>query len=555
MLKGAIALRALKREKTMPFDEMRTVRVVLAMATIVLGLHGCGSSLEPESVANLTHVTFENVTAKAGLVYDNPALTPGHPDYCQWMTRYAGGAVAADFDGDGWTDLFFTRLELPNLLFRNRGDGTFEEVGATAGVNLVAQSSACAAADVNNDGSTDIYVLTLGERNYLYMNDGHGSFVEQAESFGLAMEASSLPRERTGASFGDYDRDGDLDLVVTEWRAGGVNRLLRNDGGAFVDATQAAGLDLSALMGFTSRFNDIDGDGWPDLLIVGDFETSKLYRNLRNGRFEEITASARVGTEDFGMGSAVGDVNNDGAPDWFVTSIYRSWFGGDGNRLYVNDGAGVFTDGTDRFGVRNGGFGWGASFFDFDNDGYLDLGMANGVRYPCFDIGWQFNHDGLRLWKNLGGERMAHVANDIGLRGTESGKGFLSFDFDNDGDLDVLVTNNDAPPALFENHGGNSSNWLRIELRGRLSNSFGVGARIVLTSDSGAQIQTREVSASSNFMSQDEVIVHFGLGAADRVDTLTIDWPATNCSQVLENVSSNQLLIVNEPDECAAERQ
>lgn len=531
----------------------RNIRVIFAV--VLMGLFGCGISVEPESVPNMTDVTFENITSKAGLSFKNPALFPAHPDYCRWMIRYSGGAVAADFDGDGWTDLFFTRLELPNLLFRNKGDGTFEEVGVAAGVDLVAQSSSCAVADVNNDGLLDIYVLTLGRRNYLYLNSGDGSFVEQADSFDLAMTTSSLPRERTGASFGDYDRDGDLDLLVSEWRVGGLNRLLRNDDGRFVDATQSAGLDLSSVMAFTSRFNDIDGDGWPDLLIIGDFGTSELYRNLGDGHFEDIRELANVGTEDFGMGSTVGDVNNDGSLDWFVTSIYRSWFGGDGNRLYLNDGDGVFSDATDRYGVRQGGFGWGAGFFDFDNDGYLDLGMANGVRYPCFDIGWQFNHDRLRLWKNIGGERMVEVSHAIGFEGAASEKGFLSLDFDNDGDLDILVTRNDGPPALFENRGGNARNWLRVRLLGRVSNSFGVGARIVLTSTAGGTSQTREVGANSNYMSQDEVTVHFGLGDSDLVDTLSIEWPADHCAQILENVSANQLLVVSEPEDCGIERE
>ncbi len=531
----------------------KSTRAILAFA--LAGLLSCTASMEPDSTRNVTSVTFADVTSRAGLTFKNPALSPGHPDYCLWMIRYAGGAVAADFDGDGWTDLFFTRLELPNLLFRNMGDGTFEEVGVAAGVSLVAQSSACAAGDVNNDGLLDIYVLTLGGRNYLYVNNGDGSFVEQADSFGLAMRTSSLPRERTGASFGDYDRDGDLDLLVSEWRAGGLNRLLRNDGDAFVDATESAGLDLSSVMAFTSRFDDIDGDGWPDLLIIGDFGTSALYRNLGNGRFQDVTALAHVGTEDFGMGSTVGDVNNDGRPDWFVTSIYQSWFGGDGNRLYINDGHGVFSDATDRYGVRQGGFGWGAAFFDFDNDGFLDLGMANGVRYPCFDIGWQFNHDRLRLWKNMGGERMVEVSHAIGFEGSASEKGFVSFDFDNDGDLDVLVTKNNGSPVLFENRGGNVGNWLRVRLRGRSSNSFGVGARIVLSSASSETIQTREVTLNSNYMSQDEVIVHFGLGGSDRVATLSIEWPAVGCVQILEDVLANQLLIVEEPDDCGIERQ
>ncbi len=521
---------------------------------------GCDGNALPESgvgasssLATPLGVTFEDVTSRAGVSYDNPALDPDHPDYCLPMVRFVAGVVAADFDADGWTDLFVTRLEKTNLLFRNRGDGTFEEVGLRAGVDLVAQSSGCAVADVNNDGTLDLYVLTLGERNYLYLNDGGGRFTEAAQSYELDMHSDDLPRERSTAAFGDYDNDGDLDAVVTEWRRGGMNRVLRNDEGRFVDVTDAIGIDLSDFVGFAAGFSDIDGDGWPDLLVVGDFNTSRMFRNLGGDRFEDITSIAGVGTDEFGMGSAIGDINNDGALDWFVTSTYgnlpRPW-GGTGNRLYVNGGDGVFFDGTDQFGVRDGSWGWGASFFDFDNDGYLDLAMTNGILYPCFDVGWSYKRDQLRLWRNSGGESMVELAAELGFSDRGTGKGLLHLDYDNDGDLDVFITNNDGPPTLLRNNRGNMNNWLRVALRGHTSNRFGIGARIRLLDASGALQQIREVSANSNYMSQNEITAHFGLRDQTIVASIEIHWPTSDCVQVVRHLAVNSLAVIDEPVEC-----
>ncbi len=552
-------------------ERLGSCRPGLATAGAVLGCliagvaAGCGVDAQPGPTADTAAaqaaapgVTFENVTTRAGLDYHNPALDPDHPDYCLPMVRFVAGAAAADVDADGWTDLFVTRLEKPNLLFRNLGDGTFEEVGARAGVDLVAQSSGCAVADVDNDGSLDLYVLTLGARNYLYLNDGTGRFTEAAPSYALDMPADNPPRERSAAAFGDYDDDGDLDAVVTEWRSGGMNRVMRNDGGRFVDVTQAIGVNLSGVIGFATAFSDMDGDGRRDVVIAGDFSSSRMLRNLGGGHFEDVTARAGVGTDEFGMGSAIGDVNNDGALDWFVTSTYGHLpypWGGTGNRLYLNGGSGRFSDATDQFDVRDGSWGWGAAFLDFDNDGYLDLAMTNGVHYPCFDVGWRYDDDPLRLWRNTGGAAMVELAAELGFSDDGAGKGLLRLDYDNDGDLDVFVTNNDGPPVLFRNNGGHSKHWLRVALRGHTANTHGIGARIRLLDASGTVQQMREVSANSNYMSQDEIVAHFGLGDQPGVAALEVQWPGRNCIQIVRDVVANTRMMIDEPLECLAAQE
>ena len=518
-----------------------------------------GRSCRAEGTPNArVAARFENVAAAAGLNYTHNAPNPADTDYCHPMPYMLAGAATGDFDGDGWADLYVTRFRESNLLFRNLSNGTFEEVGAARGVDLIAESSGCAVSDVNNDGHLDLYVLTISDRNYLYINDGTGHFVESAIAYGVAVPETTVLRWRTSAAFGDYDRDGDLDLHVVAWYPAGLNRLFRNDGPAgFSDVTEAAGVNMLDLWGFATGFADVNSDGWPDLLVAADFGTSKLFLNLGNGSFTDITTTANVGTDENGMGSAVGDVDNDGDLDWFVTSIFdpadvcateECGWGTSGNRLFINDGAANFVDGTDAAGVRDGSWGWGASFLDFDNDGDLDIGMTNGVRFPCFNnIEAAFHNDPLRLWENDGTGTMTEISAGAGFVDTGSGKAFVCFDYDRDGDVDVFVANNDGPPVLLRNNSGNQNDWLRVSLRGTVTNRFGIGARIYLQVYEAGPVQMREMSANSNFMSQNELIAHFGLGpAVTSIHSLRVEWPVSGYVQWFSDVAANQLLVIEE---------
>ncbi|MCZ6684042.1 MAG: VCBS repeat-containing protein, partial [Planctomycetota bacterium] len=437
----------------------------MALSTVRLKiLPYCFLALLATGLPAAAEVSFQNVTTSSGVDYLHwDGVQPaGILGVDREFLQMIGAAAAGDYDNDGWCDLYVTRFDEPNLLFHNLQDGTFEEVGAAAGVDLDSWSTHCGWGDVDNDGFLDLYVLTFDRlgRDYLYMNNGAGGFTESAVARGVDIpEPSGQARRMSGAAFGDYDLDGALDLMVTEWSfATSKNLLFHNDGlGFFTDVSTAAGVSLANVFGFAPKFADVNNDGWPDLLVAADFQMSKLLSNLGNGQFQDVTLSAGVGTDENGMGSAVDDYDNDGDLDWFVTSIYDgentcdeqpcTW-SDSGNRLYRNELNFSFSDATDSVGVREGYWGWGTSFLDFDNDGDLDLGMTNGIIFPWAPVEDLFNEDPARLWENDGTGVMTEVSGTYGFVDTGSGKGFLVFDFDRDGDQDVFIVNNGGHPVL-----------------------------------------------------------------------------------------------------------
>jgi hypothetical protein len=507
---------------------------------------------------------FRNVAGEAGLDYRHANLTADVLDLAGDMATMSGGAAAGDFDGDGWMDLYVTRVNLPNLLFRNKGDGTFEEVGAAAGVDLNSLSSGCAFADIDNDGDQDLFVLTFETRNYLYINDGAGHFQEEAAARGVDFPHALGKHLSTSAAFGDIENDGDLDLMVTAWQLGEAQRedpqtrLYLNDGqGYFTDITDSAGL-ATTTAGFSPAFADVDGDGWQDILIAGDFKSSVLYRNQGNGVFVDRTEAAGVGTDENGMGSSIMDIDNDGDLDWFVSAIYDPlecegvatcfWFWS-GNRLYLNDGRGHFEDGTDSWGVRDGGWAWGASGIDIENDGDLDLILANGMSFDGTDADEQFNNTAMRLWQNNGaGNLMTDIAVEAGAIAVGDTRGVVVFDYDKDGDQDFYVVNNNRKPLLFENISTDAGHWFRVRVRGTRSNRDGAGAIIRLTTADG-QVFTRVVGNNSNYNSHNEPVVHFGLGEATVVAEIAVEWPASGWVQRFTDLAADQVLSITEAEQ------
>ena len=456
-------------------------------------------------------------------------------------------------------------------MFRNRGDGRFEEVSQEVGLrrwNLA--SNGAAWGDIDNDGDLDLFITTVGDtRHYLFINED-GVFAEQGLERGVAVDTADR-RIGFSATFGDYDLDGYLDLHVTEWRpsqlvgeaVAGV-RLLRNRGadapGHFEDVTEAAGVSMDGVVSqtqdqltegtfaFGSTFVDLDDDGWPELAVASDFGTSRLFWNNGDGTFSDGTLDARVGTAQNAMGTTFGDYDADGDLDWFITSVFsfRSGSPGsgeqglrDGNRLFRNDGDRRFTDVTDRAGVRNGSWGWGAAFFDADNDGDLDLTMTNGMEMmPGFDA------DATRYWENDGTGRFRGRSTDVGLDDIEDGKGLLVFDADNDGDLDVFVVNNASEPLFYRNQSRGAGGWLRVSLEGVTSNRQGLGARVSVFAD-GLPEQIREAGVSTHFLGQSEDALHFGLDASQAADVV-IRWPASGLVTTLNDVPSNSWIRVTE---------
>jgi hypothetical protein len=311
------------------------------------------------------------------------------------------------------------------------------------------------------------------------------------------------------------------------------------------------GLHVDGAWGFAPSFSDLDGDGWPDLAVTGDFQTSRLFWNNGDGTFTDGTDAARVNTEQNGMGSAIGDYDGDGVLDWFVTAIYcddsECDLGATGNRLYRNNGDRTFSDHTDLAGVRNGRWGWGAASFDYDNDGDLDLVMTNGVDFPE-SLADAFRADRMRLWRNDGAGRMTEVARAAGMTDQGNGRGLLVFDYDDDGDEDVFVARRADRPILYRNDGGNAGDFVRLRLEGTRSNRSGIGARVLLTAAPGGATQVREVSEGSRFLGQNESVVHFGLGAGtDAVSQVRIRWPGSLTEQVLTDVPRRSVVDVREP--------
>ncbi|MCZ6684583.1 MAG: CRTAC1 family protein, partial [Candidatus Dadabacteria bacterium] len=515
---------------------------------------GCGgsSSNSGQSEAN---IRFTNVTTQAGLSYAH-GFTAGGPSGEPQLI--SGGVALGDYDGDGWVDLYVVRGTIgPNLLFRNLGNGSFQEVGQSAGLDLSGTiGSGPTFADFSGDGLLDLFIGGLSPTGVsFFLNNGNGTFSNITAG---ALETAVFSDHTYSAAFGDYDHDNDLDLFMTHWGSltvkvdGTSEHLWRNNGdNTFTDVSIASGI-AQTYQGdrdwtFTPNFADINNDGHPDILIAADFGTSQVFINQTDGTFVNTTDSDVI-TDENGMGAAIGDYDNDGDLDWFVSSIYdpnmvaeANW-GISGNRLYRNNGDGTFEDVTLAAGVEQGFWGWGSCFADFDNDGNLDLVHVNGFGFSENPITAEFFKDPTRLWISNGDGTFTERALELGLDDTGQGRGIVCFDYDKDGDIDIFIANNNQSPKLFRNDGGNTNNFLNIKLNGLSPNTEGVGARITITINN--QNQMRELRVGSNFVSQNPVRAHFGLGNAELVNQVQVDW-ADGETTVLQNVSSNQFLEID----------
>jgi enediyne biosynthesis protein E4 len=534
-----------------------------AAALLILGLTAPGArAVFPDDPG--LGFAFENVARKAGLL----AVTVfGGRESNKYLLETTGCGVAFfDYDHDGRLDVFqvngttlegFPKGSEPtNHLYRNKGDGTFEDVTAKAGLAQGGWGQGVCAGDYDNDGNEDLFVSYWGQ-NRLYRNRGDGTFEDVTAKAGL-----TDPRTRwgTGCAFFDYDRDGRLDLFVANYididlkttatpdtglcrykgvpvacgppgLQGGKNVLYHNQGdGTFVDVSEKAGiLKTTGTYGLGVSTLDFDDDGWSDLYVANDSMPATLYRNNRDGTFTDVAITAgcafsQDGKPQAGMGVAVGDYDRNGTMDVFKTN-----FAGDTSTLYANSGDGFCEDRTfaSGIGTNTRWLGWGAGFVDLDNDGWLDVFLVNGHVYP--EVAQLKTEAGYKqrkvVYVNQRDGKLLDVTDRLGPPATEpkAGRGAAFGDFDDDGSVDVVVNNVHEAPDLFRTVPRNKNHWLSVKLVGTRSNKSAIGARVrAITGDAR---QTQEVRGGGSYASQNDLRVHFGLGPAIRVDRLEVRWP------------------------------
>ncbi len=514
---------------------------------------------------------FVEVTTEAGLDFDPGQLyvapfclldniAGAGGDYCV-PERFLGAVAVGDFDGDQWPDVFMTRIDGPALLMRNLGDGTFEDVAEAVGIVPPAVVGGAAWVDIEGDGDLDLMVTSLADlQHYLYVNNGFGHFGERAIPHGVALITGEV-HVGTGIGVGDYDLDGYMDLFVGDWRPNSVlgdapdhNRLLHNRGaeapGFYEDVTAAMGIDLQQVSdeqgalpgayGFAPAFVDLNGDRWPELALAADYGTSRLYANDGTGVLSDVTDAAGLVNDAHGMGSALGDYDGDGDLDWFISAIWQEEGAAAGNRMYRNDGNLSFTEVTDLHGVRDGGWGWGAAFFDAEHDGDLDLALTSG--WPTM----AYAADPVRLWRNEGPGAWPDVAIEQGIDFARGGRGLVTFDYDRDGDLDLLVHSNTEPPGLFRNDGATGS-WLAVRAQGQAGNSRGIGVEVRVQVQANGPWQERHIGVGSHLFGQEDAVAHFGLGPGEApLHRVEVMWPVTGEVDVFEDVHRDQVLLVAE---------
>jgi hypothetical protein len=567
------------------FERNKAIRTMLAMLSCFALLIQLASAQQspPKPVAAIAQ--FVDIAEKSGIAMTNVF---GGKDTKKYIIETTGTGVAIfDYDNDGWPDIFivngttlegFPKDKSPtNHLYRNNHDGTFSDVTKPAGLmGPPGWGQGVCVGDYDNDGWEDVYVTYYG-KNRLYHNN-KGVFTEVGDKSGVAGSGKSWG---TGSAFVDYDRDGLLDLVVANyvdfdlatapspgerascvWKGVPVmcgprglppakNILYHNQGeGKFADVSIKAHFDQTPghySLGVATF--DFDDDGWPDIYIACDSTASILFRNNHDGTFTDVAVTAGAaynedGREQAGMGVTIGDFNGDGRPDIFKTN-----FSDDTSTLYRNNGNGTFDDVTFAagLGLHTQYLGWGAAFIDFDNDGWPDLLVVNGHVYPEVDkqhLGSTYPEPRI-LYYNNGKGSFTDISGDAGsgITAMHAGRGLAIGDLWNDGRLSAVISNMNAHPSLLANQVRSPNHWITIRTVGTKSNRDGIGAR--LTVKTGSRTSVDEVRSGASYASQSDMRVHFGLGAASKVDWIQIRWPSGRVEQ-FSNLQADTIHTIKE---------
>ena len=533
--------------------------------------------------ADLSPIVFEDFGLKAGL--KTPIVYGGEKQQ-KYILESAGTGVALfDYDNDGHPDILLvngTRLDLKgssqptSLLYHNEGNGTFRDVTRSAGLAHAGWGQAACIGDFDNDKNTDLLVTHFGE-NILYKNRGDGTFADVSKKSGIQHAGNW----NSGCTFWDYDRDGNLDLLVTtyldfadatryepgsgpncRWKGMPVmcgpmglkhsqNALFRNNGdGTFSDVSTTSGISkATGCYGFMPVTLDYDLDGWPDLFVSCDSTPNLLFHNNHNGTFTELGMETGValnedGKEQASMGVAVGDYNLDGYLDLLVTN-----FSEDTPALYKNNRDGTFTDATyaAKLGLNTQFLSWGTAFVDLDLDGWKDLFIVSGHVYPEVDRAPSETsyRQARQVFHNMGNGTFSDISSAAGpaVGEKKASRGLAFEDLDSDGTLEAVIVNLNEPPSLLKNISKGKKNWIILQLEGSRSNRSAIGARVQLRI--GSLIQSDEVRSASSYYSSSGLRLHFGLGIESEVKQLEVRWPS-GTRQVFENVKGNRVVSVHE---------
>jgi len=551
-------------------------------------VEGITSELERAIPAGYPAVQFKDVARQAGISMQHFYGTRS----TQLPEDMGSGAAWGDYDGDGNLDLYICNIAAPltatpeqvaaspasNHLYHNNGNGTFTDVTDQAGVGFKGTGMGAAWGDYDNDGRLDL-VITSYDRIVLYHNRGDGTF----EDVTAKARLDKFRGFWTGASWTDYDKDGNADLYICGYvkydykpeYTGKASRqftelvpftlnpssytpernlLFHNDGnGIFSEVAKKAGVDNPEGRSLSAAWADFDGDGWPDLYVANDISESKMYLNQHNGRFKDISHQAWVDEYRGSMGLAIGDWDRDGDLDIFITHWMAQQFALFSNLRYTKGASAPgrlrFQDVADMVGVGQltlSYIGWGTSFFDYDNDGQLDLLAVLGSTFQDEkDPSRLVPMKNLLFWQKSPDDGFFEVGKVSGSIFNEPhvGRGAAFADYDNDGDVDVLIMNHGERPSLLRNDGGNKNHWLKVRLHCTKSNRSGFGTKVFVETDQGRQYQ--EIGSQPSYLSGSALEAHFGLGSASLVKSLKVQFPS-GIVREQEHIPANQILVVSE---------